>query len=87
VLATDRTTMVVITHNYARFVGTALASAVDQTRRPPVLIMDDDSVDGTEGIVRAFIQRHSGVDYYRSPVARGLLFLIPHDGRPRMQAT
>ena len=48
---TDRTTIVVITHNYGRFLKQAVESAVYQSRRPSVLVIDDASNDDTADVV------------------------------------
>lgn len=73
---TDRrshsTTVVVITHNYGRYLPTAVASAVDQSRHPRVLIMDDGSTDGTEDVVRDLAARYPLLTCHRSAQTRGL---------------
>ena len=68
----DRTTVVVITHNYGRYLPAAVVSAVEQTRRPNVLIMDDGSTDETEEVVRALAARYPHLTCHRSPRRRGL---------------
>jgi glycosyltransferase involved in cell wall biosynthesis len=68
----DRTTIVVVAHNYGRYLTTAVESAVEQTRRPRVLIMDDGSADDTEDVVRALAARYPDIACWRSPSARGL---------------
>lgn len=67
-----QTTVVVITHNYGRYLATAVTSVVDQTRRPRILIMDDGSTDNTEEVVRTLTERYPSVKSHRSATARGL---------------
>ncbi len=68
----SRTTIVVITHNYGRYLRAAVASAVEQTARPRVLIMDDCSTDETEEVVRSLIAEHPNLNCHRSTERRGL---------------
>ena len=68
----NRTTVVVIAHNYGRYLAMAVASAVEQTRRPHVLIMDDGSTDDTEEVVRELTARYPDLTCHRSPRPRGL---------------
>jgi glycosyltransferase involved in cell wall biosynthesis len=71
--STDRTTIVVITYNYGRFLRQAVESALTQTRRAAVLIMDDASEDETELVVRELLRSAGNrLAYYRAPVNRGL---------------
>jgi glycosyltransferase involved in cell wall biosynthesis len=70
--STSRTTIVVNTYNYARYLPTAVASAVDQTRRPRVLIMDDASTDDTEAVVPALVAQHPNLECHLSAERRGL---------------
>ena len=65
------TTVVVITHNYGRYLPTAVASACDQTHQPRVLVMDDGSTDGTEDVVRDLAARYPLLTCHRSATARG----------------
>jgi glycosyltransferase involved in cell wall biosynthesis len=47
--------VVVPSYNYARFVGRAIRSAVEQTHPPvEVVVVDDGSTDGTDEVVRSF---------------------------------
>jgi glycosyltransferase involved in cell wall biosynthesis len=71
-LTSSRTTIVVITHNYGRYLKTAVDSAVNQTCRPHVLIMDDGSTDDTPEIVRSLTAQYPDVSACRSDVVRGL---------------
>lgn len=66
------TTVVVISHNYGRYLPTAVASAVEQTLAPRVLIMDDGSTDDTVDVVRDLAARYPLLTCHRSPHARGL---------------
>lgn len=66
------TTIVVITHNYGRFLAAAVESAVNQTRPVPVVIMDDGSTDETDAVVRALLARHPGLRIHRSAEVCGL---------------
>ena len=59
-----RTAIVVICHNYGRFLGTCLESALAQTwPAADVLVIDDASSDETPDVARAFADR--GVRYLR----------------------
>jgi glycosyltransferase involved in cell wall biosynthesis len=70
---TDRTTIVIITHDYGRFLATAIQSAAEQTVRPRVLIMDDGSTDSqTEDVIRAARVRWPWLVSHRSRAALGL---------------
>jgi glycosyltransferase involved in cell wall biosynthesis len=69
---TDRTTIVVNTYNYARYLPVAVASAAGQTRRPRVLIMDDASTDGTDEVVRSLVAQYPNVDCHVPAQRRGL---------------
>ncbi len=70
---TDRTTIVIITHNYARFVRQAAISALSQTRQPRVLIVDDASTDGTPDVVfDLFAVGSPSLAYYRGRTNQGL---------------
>jgi glycosyltransferase involved in cell wall biosynthesis len=70
--STSRTTIVVIAHNYGRYLPTAVASAVDQTRRPRVLIMDDASTDDTEKVVRSLVAQYPNLESHRSAQRHGV---------------
>ena len=70
--STSRTTIVVIAHNYGRYLPTAVASAVDQTRRPRVFIMDDGSTDETEEVVRSLVAQYPNLECHVSAQRRGL---------------
>jgi glycosyltransferase involved in cell wall biosynthesis len=59
------TTVVVITCNYGRFLRDAVESAVRQTARPRVLIVDDASTDDTPKIVERLRTEHAGLEYCR----------------------
>jgi glycosyltransferase involved in cell wall biosynthesis len=67
-----RTTIMVITHNYGRYLPTAVVSAVTQTRRPQVVIMDDGSTDDTEEVAGALVARYPELRYHRTPQSQGL---------------
>jgi glycosyltransferase involved in cell wall biosynthesis len=69
---TDRTTIVVNSYNYGRFLPAAVASAADQTRQSRVLIMDDASTDGTDEVVHSLVAQYPNVECYLSPERRGL---------------
>jgi GT2 family glycosyltransferase len=70
--STSRTTIVVITCNYARYLATAVASAAEQTRRCPVVIMDDASTDDTGAVVRLALAQYPHIEYRLSEQRRGL---------------
>lgn len=70
---TDRTTVVVISHNYGRFLRQAVQSVLDQTLRPHVLIADDASTDGTPELARSLVREAGGgVEYRRATENLGL---------------
>jgi glycosyltransferase involved in cell wall biosynthesis len=51
----ESVSVIIPVHNGADFIGDALESAYNQTRRPEeVIVVDDGSTDGTEDVVRAF---------------------------------
>jgi glycosyltransferase involved in cell wall biosynthesis len=71
--STDRTTVVVIAHNYARFLRQAVNSALAQTRTPRVLIMDDASSDETPRLAQEIVAASGGrVQHHRSDTNQGL---------------
>jgi glycosyltransferase involved in cell wall biosynthesis len=70
--ATSRTTIVVNAYNYGRYLPTAVTSAVEQTCRPRVLIMDDASTDETVGVVRSLVAQHPQVGCHLPTQRRGL---------------
>jgi glycosyltransferase involved in cell wall biosynthesis len=53
----------VITYNQSRYIGQCLQSLVEQQTKFPfeILVGDDCSTDGTQRIVREFVDRHPGV--------------------------
>jgi glycosyltransferase involved in cell wall biosynthesis len=69
---TPTTTVVVITHNYGRYLATAVASVVQQTVQPRVLVMDDGSTDGTDELMRDLAKRYPLLTCHRSEQPRGL---------------
>lgn len=70
--STSHTTIVVNTYNYGRYLPTAVASAVDQTRQPRVLIMDDASTDETAAVVRSLVAQHPDLECHLPRQRRGL---------------
>ncbi|MBP6716181.1 MAG: glycosyltransferase family 2 protein [Acidobacteria bacterium] len=68
---TPRTTVVVITHNYGRFLRSAVDSAMQQTRHARVMIMDDASTDDTEAVVAEIVARDPDLQCHRAATARG----------------
>jgi glycosyltransferase involved in cell wall biosynthesis len=70
--STSRTTIVITTYNYARYLGAAVASAAEQTRRSRILIMDDASTDDTEAVVQSALAQHPHIEYCLSQQRRGL---------------
>lgn len=70
---TDRTTVVVICHNYGRFLREAVESVWGQTSRPRLLVMDDASQDETPGVVAGLLaEQPDAFVYHRSDVNLGL---------------
>jgi GT2 family glycosyltransferase len=59
------TTVVVIAHNYARYLEQAVASAVAQTCRPQVWVIDDASTDETPAVMATLVSRHPELVYQR----------------------
>ncbi len=59
------TTVVVITCNYGRYLSDAVESAVAQTTRPCILIVDDASEDDTPQIVERLRSAHAAIGYHR----------------------
>lgn len=56
--------VVIPCHNYGRFLGEAIESALTQTRRPQeILVVDDASTDDTREVAASF--RNRGVQYIR----------------------
>lgn len=69
----DRTTVVIITHNYARYLKTAVESVLEQTLRPNILIVDDASQDETSQVVEELRTEWPGsFDYFRTDTNHGL---------------
>lgn len=66
------TTVVVISHNYGRFLQTAVESAVRQTTRPHILIIDDASMDETPRIAERLVNEHGGIESRRLSDNAGL---------------
>ncbi len=67
----SRTTVVVTTHNYGRYLDDAVTSAVQQTVAPQVLIMDDGSTDDTGARLEALSGRYPTIRVRRSARAQG----------------
>lgn len=59
------TTVVVIAHNYAQYLAQAVESAVSQTRRPGVWVMDDASTDETPDVMASLCARNTDLVYRR----------------------
>jgi glycosyltransferase involved in cell wall biosynthesis len=55
------TTVVVIAHNYARYLEQAVMSVVTQTRRPQLLVIDDASTDGTPEVMARLCARDPAI--------------------------
>jgi glycosyltransferase involved in cell wall biosynthesis len=70
--SSSRTTIVINTYNYGRYLPAAVTSAVEQTLRPRVLIMDDASTDDTEAVVRSLIAQYPHVECHWPTERRGL---------------
>ena len=66
------TTVVVIAHDYGRFLEQAVISAVEQTRRPAVWVIDDASADETPAIMASLSRRYPDVVCRRLAVNIGL---------------
>jgi len=59
----SRTTVVIMSHNYGRYLGLAIDSALAQTRPPArIVVVDDASTDGTAEIIRPYLDR---VEFHR----------------------
>jgi glycosyltransferase involved in cell wall biosynthesis len=67
-----QTTVVVVAHNYSRYLMQSVESAVRQTRRPRILIVDDASTDETPEIAAHLVDAHPAVEYRRLPKNVGL---------------
>jgi glycosyltransferase involved in cell wall biosynthesis len=65
----DRTTVVVITHNYGRYLPCALDSVLGQRTVPQLLVMDDASEDDTDRVMATYAGH---LRYWRSPLNQGL---------------
>lgn len=64
----DRIGVLLPTHNVARFIGRTLYSILGQTHRNlEVIVIDNDSQDGTPEIVAAIAEQDSRVRLYREP--------------------
>jgi len=70
--ATGRVTVVVICHDYGRFLRQAVESVMEQTLRPRILILDDASTDETPEVVAELKRRDAGLEAHREPHNRGL---------------
>ena len=55
------TTVVVVSHNYARFLRDAVQSAVAQTASPRVLVVDDASTDDTPEVLARLAGEHPSI--------------------------
>jgi len=62
--------IIIPTHNRANLIGRAIQSVLDQTYRDfQLIVVDDASADGTEGVVRAF--NDNTIQYIRHMMNRG----------------
>ena len=66
------TTVVVIAHNYARYLEQAVTSALAQTCRPQVWVIDDASSDETPQVMARLVARHPELAHQRLAANVGL---------------
>ncbi len=66
------TTIVVISHNYGRFLRDAVVSVVQQTKRAHILIIDDASTDETPHVIEALESQDPAIAHQRLPRNIGL---------------
>lgn len=56
---TERVSVLICTHNYARYLSQCLASVLNQTRRPDeIIVLDDGSTDTTPELMKQFPEVH-----------------------------
>ena len=64
---TPKITIIMPTYNRARYIAEAIQSVQDQTLREwELLVIDDGSTDGTEKIVRGFIETDRRISYFKN---------------------
>ena len=79
---TDKTTVVVITHNYGRYLRGAIDSVLAQTTAPRLLVMDDASEDETGRVMAELRERDAApIAYWRPPADQGLAQMRNHAAR------
>jgi glycosyltransferase involved in cell wall biosynthesis len=66
------TTVIVINHNYGRFLRQAVTSVLQQTSVPAVLLIDDASKDESGAVLASVEAAHPGVTVLRLPENIGL---------------
>nr|MCU0396174.1 glycosyltransferase family 2 protein [Chitinophagaceae bacterium] len=70
--------VVICTYNRQKFIGACLACLAQQTLSPSdweVIVVDNASTDGTDGIVQAFISQHPGLPFrYVHEAQKGLSY-------------
>ena len=80
-MASPLTTIVVINHNYARFVRDAVVSAVGQTCDVHVMLIDDASTDDSHGVIQSLLVAHPDIEFHALDVNIGLSRVRNHAAR------
>ncbi|MEE3467164.1 MAG: glycosyltransferase family 2 protein [Eubacterium sp.] len=71
--------IVLTTYNGERFIGEQLDSLLQQTHSAlRILVFDDGSTDGTEAIVREYIDRHDNIVWHKNERNRGYTMNFLH---------
>jgi glycosyltransferase involved in cell wall biosynthesis len=66
------TTVVVITHNYGRFLRQSVDSVVQQSARPAIIVVDDASTDDTAAVIANLVADYPFVRHYTLATSQGL---------------
>lgn len=68
----DTVSVVVVSHDYGRFLDEAMTSVMDQSRRPDeVVIVDDASRDATPTVAERWVRCHPAIRCVRSEISLG----------------